>query len=1251
MQLLDASQPPTGQAGDKAGTQGRRRRGWLFVSCSTPSRDRCPSGGRLSFCLDVSSVGYLLSTMSGLEAVAAFALACNILQVIGVAHETIRVAKQVYENGELNPALKDHATHLDDIVQRVKTMMIAPATTTTTAATTVTLATTNNRDKQLLELADRCMSTAKKLRKEVDSLSCQPSASNFLGMVKTTCRTILKKKRLETLEDNLRDAERLLQTGLLTGVYEQVEKTDGVLAKLDADLRSFVDEYRKGRVEAAALARDDATRLRDLIENIVEAYVTQAEISLKTHISQATQPAEALLRDHISTAADLREDARLEARRERLLRSLKFDRMNERSNMVVDSHPETFKWVLVDGSQAEGTPWGSFPDWLQSAEPQYWISGKPGSGKTTLVKYLLGHSRTRELLDLWSPGCVIVSHFFWRPGTQMQQSIKGLLCSLLYQLLDKDKSSLDRILASNVSASNKDIETDWSRQELESMLVDVMACYPKHMAFFLDGLDEVLPADGTLALLNFVDTLKRSQGLQGKVKLCLGARREPLIERKLRAYPHLRLEHLNYSDLRRYAENTIIIPSDYTITILQGSSMCWRISSGKKVTFDCENLPTSQEIRDWLVTELVNKAEGVFLWLSLTARATMQALDQDDSITDLKHRIDSLPSDLTKLYADMWARANGDRDCPELQGRAALYFHLAINKMNYTDRLSLMIATSPGLARKIIYRNSYEPEFATWLLDQCKAKMRDIENRCGGLLQVKPILGKASIDFRLQPWYGKEYCDLIPYADEGNRQPPFEFVHRTARDFLTDTVEGLRILGKHKMTRWHLEMKATAANLARCRLFWMSPAYQIIDHKFYTFHSEYSCLSRYLARISSLLDEASEGNKENAIGECDELLRFCEHLFESGHLFADQRLLEHPEDFQREGIETNIVFTRYEVVVKREHEFLLEAAAIGTNIWPFIQTKVQSLNLDEQTLSELLVHVCNVRNRYRDSRISSLSFKSRLELARLLLERGACPSRKGPRRIGSNPLLDSDLVHVLETPLKALISSVWNQDRDARMMDSNLTRHYIDFFRLLLSNGANLDEEIFRVTYTIKNGRLLESLLFFYRGEDVENLDEGTLLEGIQFVLTYPLSVILARMLQSWKNRFPEVDTSLGPRDTIQKGSKLGSLTLILHSKGTPARMCFVEAEEKLEEELLWVAREVEGILQARGRGSYSVPVPLEIQQGLSRALQQRDPEGVEKSQVSRRFFELLQRAGMTSIYWREWEDGSQIRRGTEFGN
>ena len=68
--------------------------------------------------------------MSGLEPTAALGLACNILQAIGVGRETVRIARQVYQDGALDPALADKAAALDDLSGRIR-----DATTTLTITT------------------------------------------------------------------------------------------------------------------------------------------------------------------------------------------------------------------------------------------------------------------------------------------------------------------------------------------------------------------------------------------------------------------------------------------------------------------------------------------------------------------------------------------------------------------------------------------------------------------------------------------------------------------------------------------------------------------------------------------------------------------------------------------------------------------------------------------------------------------------------------------------------------------------------------------------------------------------------------------------------------------------------------------------------------------------------------------------------------------------------------------------------------
>jgi len=117
--------------------------------------------------------------------------------------------------------------------------------------------------------------------------------------------------------------------------------------------------------------------------------------------------------------------------------------------------------------------WDSFSDWLRSDDEIYWISGKPGSGKSTLMLFLIRDAATYRGLNIWKDKSQIISHFLWSFGSHvMQQNIKGTLCSLLHQVLEDDRELLSSAIwrFREQKLASKDHHSDWSRKELEEVL-------------------------------------------------------------------------------------------------------------------------------------------------------------------------------------------------------------------------------------------------------------------------------------------------------------------------------------------------------------------------------------------------------------------------------------------------------------------------------------------------------------------------------------------------------------------------------------------------------------------------------------------------------------------------------------------------------------------------------------------------------------------------------------------------------------
>lgn len=158
--------------------------------------------------------------------------------------------------------------------------------------------------------------------------------------------------------------------------------------------------------------------------------LTSTEYNLKSHFDGKLR--------------DIHSQKEQELRVLRLLGSLDFELRNARYNTITDSHEITFEWIYdvepssnnADQKDAQTRHHSkSFVSWLSSDEPLFWVSGKPGSGKSTLMKFLRDHQRTQELLRKNDSSAFIISVFIWNAGSPQERSLQSVIASLLYSLL------------------------------------------------------------------------------------------------------------------------------------------------------------------------------------------------------------------------------------------------------------------------------------------------------------------------------------------------------------------------------------------------------------------------------------------------------------------------------------------------------------------------------------------------------------------------------------------------------------------------------------------------------------------------------------------------------------------------------------------------------------------------------------------------------------------------------------------------
>lgn len=67
-------------------------------------------------------------------------------------------------------------------------------------------------------------------------------------------------------------------------------------------------------------------------------------------------------------------------------------------------------WIFYAPSQ--GANWTDFKEWIESDSPLYWITGKAGAGKSTLMKFIGEHDHTKRCLQTWTAS----RHLLVAPG-------------------------------------------------------------------------------------------------------------------------------------------------------------------------------------------------------------------------------------------------------------------------------------------------------------------------------------------------------------------------------------------------------------------------------------------------------------------------------------------------------------------------------------------------------------------------------------------------------------------------------------------------------------------------------------------------------------------------------------------------------------------------------------------------------------------------------------------------------------------
>lgn len=324
-------------------------------------------------------------------------------------------------------------------------------------------------------------------------------------------------------------------------------------------------------------------------------------------------------------------------RQQSILRALRFDTIDHRFEEVKKEHRETFDWIFHDSSsEADGAV--SFVEWLRSGSDVFHIEGKAGSGKSTLLKFICKDDRTARWLGEWAGAKkLICGHFFfWKAGSAMQRSLKGLMQSLLYAVLDQAPDLLESLFPmrwkDNTSSywrgtSEAKLSMTDMQDAFKSMVEDERTYENRRLCFFIDGLDEFdefngLDPEDSSTYSDLIRFLADWAHRKPDVKLCVSSRDWTLFRHAFKANQKIRLQDLTKNDMRVLATSTL-----------------------QKFTMGGTDLEGYPAFND-LVDQIVDKAEGVFLWVVLVLKSLCQGLQHKDSPDTLLQRLEKMPQGL-----------------------------------------------------------------------------------------------------------------------------------------------------------------------------------------------------------------------------------------------------------------------------------------------------------------------------------------------------------------------------------------------------------------------------------------------------------------------------------------------------------------------------------------------------------------------------------------------------------------------------
>ncbi|KAI1389566.1 uncharacterized protein F4822DRAFT_442791 [Hypoxylon trugodes] len=473
----------------------------------------------------------------------------------------------------------------------------------------------DSMDINIQTVVNRCRALSSKITSLLGRGKSEKPHS-IKSVLKATGRHFLDRKKVRSLQTELEKSEKSLHLAISASVKTQVNHV----------------------IKSIAFTKTETFGLRQELEE------------LSSNITSSSDN----VSDQYQKILDLFKRAKEKQRLDDILMMLgtycNGRQLNPRYDELSGACENTYEWIFREPEKlfaVEPSLEISFTNWLRRGDGIFHILGKPGAGKSTLMKFIWKHELRSELLSEWAGNSRLLSmrYFFWSQSNQ--DGIPELECTLLMSALEQAPELID-LLVPKIGNHGGGLRADAGYDEISqatALLMSNSRELGEYKIFLLiDGLDEFEEGKGAKDYHDLVRLIRTwASQSEGKVKICVSSREYAALTNITKQ--KIRLQKLTRRDMQTFV--TERLETHHRFPELKAHI--------KDIEGECQFAychPHECQIY-CLVDRIVDLADGVFFWVQLVMIEVRKRLQATYSPSQIWIHVEAQPKPLVEFIKRM----------------------------------------------------------------------------------------------------------------------------------------------------------------------------------------------------------------------------------------------------------------------------------------------------------------------------------------------------------------------------------------------------------------------------------------------------------------------------------------------------------------------------------------------------------------------------------------------------------------------